>query len=144
MKCPNTGPSSCCSHCSVSYLQSAVLIVVVSGLNLFYSCHGAAVAFTASYTSHMTLWLILPIKLHSCTSLCARIHPSALSSLQLMLFSLGPVKYSVIICVAGGVSIQEVYSRRGRGRGRLDIETISPAHLSYQCIGTTRCRARNM
>jgi hypothetical protein len=55
-------------------------------LNLFYSCHRAAVTFTASYSSHSMLWLILPIKLHSCTSICTRIHPSVLSTLQLMLF----------------------------------------------------------
>jgi len=47
-------------------------------LNLFHNCHRTAVPFTASYSSHTTLWLILPIKLHSCTSLCTHIHPSAL------------------------------------------------------------------
>jgi len=47
-------------------------------LNLFYNCHRTAVPFSLSYSSHTTLWLILPVKLHSCTSLCTHIHPSAL------------------------------------------------------------------
>jgi hypothetical protein len=111
MKYPNTPPPplpAVVNHCSVSYFHSVVRIVVPLGLNLFYSCHHADVVFTSSYSSHTTLWLILPIKLHSCTSLCTRIHPSELSNLQLMLFSLSPMKYSVIIRVPGGVSVARV------------------------------------
>jgi hypothetical protein len=122
---------------SVTFTRPFALLARRS-LNLFYGCHRAAVTFTAPHSSHSTLWLIFPIKLRSCATFCTRVHPSALSSLQLMLFPLSPVKYSVIICIAGGVSIQEVCSGvGGGGKGGMDIETIPPVHLKCQWLGTT-------